>query len=360
VSSLLPAAFFCLILLILFKDFFPIEFFEQVQDTSLLIFGQWLLLAVIPIWIGFFLFSSVDWVVRIFEGYYLPEFLSKRMIERNQKYLQAKTKKYREISRILKKDVSDRVESEEWKYEHWYDEALKELKLLELDMPFDEGYVMPTKLGNIIKASEVYAQDRYSIEAVNVWPRLFAVLPAQFLKDMEEKNNHFMFLLNSCLLLFIASGVAQFAGLAGYYREACSISWICKIFQKQYLLELGFHNTTPLRFIFFSVVLFLGGLLLYTIAVNAARDFGYFYRAGFDLYRMDLLLKFKRELPKSLDEEQNLWLEISEFLAVGENLVWETNPISYDLRDLEKQISGAYGYPPILSKLKSILSFFFK
>ena len=70
VSSLLPAAFFCLILLMLFQGVIPDDYFEELNKTNLVVLGQWLLMAIVPIWIGFLLFSSVDWIVKIYEGYF--------------------------------------------------------------------------------------------------------------------------------------------------------------------------------------------------------------------------------------------------------------------------------------------------
>lgn len=44
--------------------------------------------------------------------------------------------------------------------------------------------VLPTRLGNILKAVELYPQMRYGIDAVLVWPRLFPPLPGQSLATL--------------------------------------------------------------------------------------------------------------------------------------------------------------------------------
>ena len=202
---------------------------------------------------------------------------------------------------------------------------------------------MPTRLGNILKASEIYAQIRYSIEAVNVWPRLFSVLPRQFVIDMEEKNNHFMFLLNSSFLIFIASlsslGFALYSVgqntpriinnlLYHSYKWWVHSEWspVSYTLQQELSLSVLESQTSQadlaIGYFFYTIILGGFGYVLYRIAVNAARDFAFFYRAGFDLYRFDLLAKLHKEKPESLVSEQYLWGEISDFLAFGEELEW--------------------------------------
>ena len=49
------------------------------------------------------------------------------------------------------------------------------------DYPLKPASVMPTRLGNILRAAEDHALDRYDIDTVIVWPRLYAVLPDRFI-----------------------------------------------------------------------------------------------------------------------------------------------------------------------------------
>ncbi len=321
VSSLLPAAFFCLIMLLLFRNFIPPEFQKQVEEADVISLIQWMLMGIVPVWIGFFLFSSVDWVVRFFEGYFLPYPIKEILTEAKRKELNRMTKDFQEIKNILNKDITDRDGD---LYNEKIFAATAELRSIEINMPLDDTHIMPTRLGNVLKASEAYAQIRYSIESVNVWPRLFAVLPQQFLKDMEEKNNHFMFLLNSSFLFLVAG----FLSMTTFF-----------ILESQYFLPLLSGSRSYILkydYFIFSTILFSFGYVLYRVAVNAARDFAFFYRAGFDLYRIDLLSKLYRERPKSLREEKNLWLDISDFLAFGDQIEWDADnsePPSYVYND---------------------------
>src|SRR5262249_10088003 len=45
--------------------------------------------------------------------------------------------------------------------------------------------VMPTRLGNILKNAELYSTDRYQMDAVQFWPRLYSLLPDNLVQAME-------------------------------------------------------------------------------------------------------------------------------------------------------------------------------
>src|SRR6266498_1987653 len=46
--------------------------------------------------------------------------------------------------------------------------------------------VLPTRLGNILRAAERYPISHYGMDAVYFWPRLFPLLPPEFKADYEE------------------------------------------------------------------------------------------------------------------------------------------------------------------------------
>jgi hypothetical protein len=54
------------------------------------------------------------------------------------------------------------------------------------DYPIDDHRVMPTALGNIIRSAEDYGYHRYGFDSIYLWPRLAAVLPAEYLDDVDR------------------------------------------------------------------------------------------------------------------------------------------------------------------------------
>jgi hypothetical protein len=329
VSSLLPSAFFVSILFLLFREFIPANFIADLKNGNIQILGQWVLVSVFTIWIAFFLFSSVDWIVKLFEGYHFPLRLKRFLVNRYAKQLKKQAISYYEIQKIKQKPVKKRTERDGWKFNQNWASALGEMQELEIETPFDDVDFMPTRLGNVLKASEIYAYDRYLIEAITVWPRLFSLLPSGFVKDMEEKNNHFMFLLNSTLLIYVAGGFCLLTSVIGVYYQACGNMLLCSKLVGFESLNMGFGTISPLTYFVIFLALICFGYRLYRIAVNAAQDFALFYRAGFDLYRTDLLKQLHYELPKDLGDERNAWLAISTFLVAGEGLEWDAEKLKY-------------------------------
>lgn len=340
VSSFLPSAFFISLLLLLFHGFIPQELFPGLQTGSFLAISQWVLVSIFTVWIAFFLFSSVDWIVKLFEGYYLPLPLKKALSDSYAEQLSKRAGSYFKIRNIKQKAPEQRTKKEKDEYHQNWGMAYGELQELEIETPFDNGDFMPTRLGNVLKASEVYANERYFIEAITVWPRLFSLLPSGFVKDMEEKNNHFMFLLNSTLLIYVCGVLCLLVSLIGFYYDHCTGWLFCNVLQRQQVLHSGFSLVTPKAYLILAVVLLFFGYRLYLIAVNAAQDFGLFYRAGFDLYRTELLKHLNHKLPKNLTDEREAWLAISTFFIAGERLEWDPEklkPTPYYYHKLDRQ-----------------------
>ena len=67
------------------------------------------------------------------------------------------------------------------------------------------GDVMPTRLGNILRASERYPADeeRYSMDAVFFWPRLIAVVPGSVRANLSDARASLALLLNVCTLAIV-------------------------------------------------------------------------------------------------------------------------------------------------------------
>jgi len=76
VSSFVPAALFVLVIGLLFVGFVPTDVLSQIEKFESLMVILGTSFAIFTVWLSLLLYSSVDWVVNIFAGYYLPEFVS--------------------------------------------------------------------------------------------------------------------------------------------------------------------------------------------------------------------------------------------------------------------------------------------
>lgn len=152
--------------------------------------------------------------------------------------------------------------------------------------------VLPTRLGNVLRAAEYYPKERYGADYILVWPRLGHLCPDSFLDNMDQFQ---------AALDFLVVAVTGFSLLAVATSVTAAVTG---------------HGA----WIFLSCL--IGGFLLahvaYASAVEAAKDLGEAMRASFDLYRNELLLRLRWPLPVSPDAEEKTWQDVRDFMRGAE------------------------------------------
>jgi len=149
--------------------------------------------------------------------------------------------------------------------------------------------LLPTQMGNALRAAEDYATTTYGMDAVFWWPRLASVLPEAVEQGIEDALTPLLALLN---LATLASLVA--AGGAIYLWQSRVGGWVGALG----ILVIG---------LLFARLCYLG-------AVAQARGYGQQVRTAVDLYRFDLLKALHQPLPASFQEEQVLWGRLAAWL----------------------------------------------
>ncbi|TYB45524.1 hypothetical protein [Actinomadura chibensis] len=87
---------------------------------------------------------------------------------------------------------------------------------LHTSYPGREAELQPTRLGNILKNSELHPEARYGIDAVLVWPRLHPLLPADQRASLAAARAEMEFFLTvSVLAAAFSAGVGAFLAAAG-------------------------------------------------------------------------------------------------------------------------------------------------
>jgi hypothetical protein len=129
------------------------------------------------------------------------------------------------------------------------------------DYPMRAANVMPTRLGNVLRAAEDHALDRYGINAIVVWPRLYVLLPDKF-----------------ATALAAAKTPLDLMAVIGALSVAC---------------------------------------LAYEGAVQAARPYAQLVRAGFDVHRGLLLDALGLRRPRTYGEERGQWQQLSHLWLQG-------------------------------------------
>jgi hypothetical protein len=155
--------------------------------------------------------------------------------------------------------------------------------------------VLPTRLGNILLSGERYPLDKYGIDSIIFWPRLYPLLPETFQREHEGFEVNYEFPLV----------VAFEAVITGLFCAA-AILW---------------SHGSPMLF----AATFFGGLLIayaaYCFALSSAEEIAEQYRVAFDLYR-DRLLDAWPTVRDVADENEAFKL-IHRFVYADAEAQWE-------------------------------------
>ncbi|MBB5079278.1 hypothetical protein [Nonomuraea endophytica] len=147
---------------------------------------------------------------------------------------------------------------------------------LHTSYPSDPAEVMPTRLGNILKNAELHPEDRYGLDAVVIWPRLYPLLPEEQRAALVAARTELEFFLTV-------------SALAAVYSAASGI----------FLVVAG---AAPGLFLLCHTAGGVVALLAYRAALPSARLYGQQVKVTFDVHR-DLLLKATGQHdPEGFDE----------------------------------------------------------
>jgi uncharacterized membrane-anchored protein YhcB (DUF1043 family) len=384
VSSFVPALAFVAASMIVFDPIIPPDLIEKMQN-ALQPFGEsGIILLASTIVLGFTLHSLNTFIYKMLEGYRvlarLP-WLKKRQIRKCEKLelrldevkvemdeikerLIDYTNKHDLVKNLLhhtakelSRDLSDEDGEEIARIENLFRFCVEQIRFLNLkiqesdsrlsELEDERYYIMAerqlyfplrkegflsTRFGNILRAAEAYAGDRYGIDAVRLWPRLVHVIPESYYEKVEQSNNGLAFLVN-CAVLSLLFGLLSV--LSAIYQ--CYILSLAKAGKDKwmYFIHIDSEPTVYRERIYIYVAIFIFALfasfIFYRGSFPVVMQYGNMIRSSYDLFRMQLLQALHSELPEDSEHEWDTWRRLSEFVAIGEQL----GPLS-----LEYQISA--------------------
>jgi hypothetical protein len=149
--------------------------------------------------------------------------------------------------------------------------------------------ILPTKLGNALRAAEDRAGDKYGFSTVTIMPYIYPHLSDRLLEVFQDIRNQLDTAARLCVVLLIAS--ITYIGL---------------------LAPLAF--TTWFVLPLFTLAL---SWISYRAAIRAALSYGRVLHMAFDLHRFDLLKSLHYPLPRNAEEERDLAQRITLFLALN-------------------------------------------
>jgi hypothetical protein len=142
--------------------------------------------------------------------------------------------------------------------------------------PLPDHLVRPTALGNALSAMEDTAGRDYGLDAVVVWPRLYAVLGDKIRAVVDDRRD-----------------VLDSAGRMAVTAATTALTTLVLLWGSGWWLAL-------------ALVPAVIGAVAYAGAVAAAVAYGEAVRSSFDLHRFDLLTTLKLALPRTRDQEREL------------------------------------------------------
>jgi hypothetical protein len=189
--------------------------------------------------------------------------------------------------------------------------------------PDSGDLVLPTRLGNVVRAFERYPSTQYEIDAIAFWPRLISVLPSGYSSAIDDARTSFVFLLN---LAYITAVLAVTTLAAGLFHLPSDL--LQGVFLPTFVFGLSSHR-------------------FYVLAVGAAASWGDMVKGAFDLYRWELLKQLGYEQrPLTRADERKLWKQITQQVLFGDKQV-----------DLKRAVPRVdYADPPVSSLERTAVS----
>jgi len=148
----------------------------------------------------------------------------------------------------------------------------------------DPALLLPTALGNALRAAETRAGEPYGLDAVVAWPRLYPLLPDGVRALVDDQRD----------------GLDLAARLCATFAAAAAVSVVL-------LLTHGWWLLVPVACVALSWLAYRG-------AIAAAIAYGEGIRAAIDLHRFDLLTAMHLPLPATLEQERAVNEQLSLFL----------------------------------------------
>ena len=211
-------------------------------------------------------------VLRFLEGYWYPWLrpIRRWLIAREGKRSQQMGDRWQALSQINPSQLTAEQRDE-----------LVQLDWQQQQIPLP-GQLMPTRLGNILRAAERRPLEKYGLDAVICWSRLWLLLPESVKKDLQEARAD----LNAAARIWLWS--VLFMGWAGVG------AW--------WAIPLGVAAAV---------------FAYYGWAIAAASTYGDLIEASFDLYRHLLYQSLRWNLPPDPSEERRVGRELTEYLWRG-------------------------------------------
>ena len=170
-----------------------------------------------------------------------------------------------------------------------------------------EGHILPSEFGNVIRSFEQHPYTRYGMDGIVAWPRISMMLSDSERAELEQATTDLAFWLNS--LCVIAGGGSLLLVERLWHQPGGVVQTV--------LVEAA------ILFFVWAIATWM-----YRQAIAAARRWGEWVRAAFDMHRLEAYDRLGVRRPLSPEEDLASGEAIDRLLIFGEQLpdVWRAHP----------------------------------
>lgn len=214
----------------------------------------------------------------------------------------ARLKKFRKDSECIARIKVRLIENP--KDPELIDAYIKSARSRAVMFPQAEGYILPTRFGNVIRSFEQYPKAMYGADGVAVWPLLLNVLPDDAKTQVSRSRAYVDMLVNLCLISFILGAFSLLWGGAHavYGFSLCAMPENCAL---ESLKNEAMNLLCGALFISAS-------RLWYELAIKFAIKWGVAVKAAFDVNLIALAEKLPFPFPSIQDERNEFWTQITQ------------------------------------------------
>jgi hypothetical protein len=151
-----------------------------------------------------------------------------------------------------------------------------------------EDRLLPTRLGNTLRAAEDEAGNRFELPTIAAMPRLYPYLSERFAAVFVDRRNQLDVAVRFCTVLALAAGIAAILLLPNG----------------------GLWRVLPIFIVLLAWV-------SYQAAIRAAANYGQALFVAFELHRFDMIRALHYPLPTTLAEERALNEQLTRFFVEG-------------------------------------------
>jgi hypothetical protein len=231
---------------------------------------------------GLALSGTSYYITRLFEGYPLERVSNWPLLKRI--YQAALALQRRRYDRLLK------IRDDESKPPK---ERARAARYLDRFFP-NRDALLPTRVGNAIRAFERHSNKRWGLDGITIWPRTEALLSA------EERELH----VDSKINFYVFTNAAMGALAVG----ACLV------------IDKAVNVPQPASYWPLYAIPFVLGYSLYRAAIEPATDWGDTVRSSIDLHRLEIYEKLGVRTPTSFSDERKLADSVNQVLLYGDPL----------------------------------------